>query len=76
MPPLSTTYQPTWGVPQANRHNFLDVHRNFSRVCDAQCQNQTLDFDVSSLADLCRRGSISQVYSKCAKVSGAIQARS
>jgi len=61
---------------QANRHNFLDVHRNFSRVCDAQCQQQTLDFDVPSLADLCRRGSISQVYGKCAKVSGAIQARS
>jgi len=61
---------------QANRHNFLDVHRNFSRVCDAQCQQQTLDFDVPSLADLCRRGSISQVYGKCAKVSGAIEARS
>ena len=61
---------------QANRHNFLNVHRNFSRVCDAQCQQQTLDFDVPSLADLCRRGTISQVYGKCAKVSGTTQARS
>ncbi len=74
MTPLST-HAPTHLERQANRHNFLDVHRNFSRVCDAQCQQQTLDFDVPSLADLCRRGSISQVYGKCAKVSGAIQAR-
>jgi len=61
---------------QANRNNFLDVHHNFSRVCDAKCQQQTLDFDVTSLADLCRRGSISKVYSKCAKVSGASHAGS
>eukprot|EP00964_Phaeocystis_antarctica_P088683 scaffold56452_cov59-Phaeocystis_antarctica.AAC.10 len=67
---------PSYLGRQANRHNFLNVHRNFSRVCDAQCQQQTLDFDVPSLADLCRRGTISQSYTKCAKVSGAIQARS
>ena len=83
---LSTTFLPPFyhlpaHVPaasghQANRHNFLNVHRNFSRVCDAQCQQQTLDFDVPSLVDLCRRGTISQVYGKCAKVSGTTQARS
>ena len=55
---------------QANRHNFQDVHRNFSRVCGAECQRTVLPFDVASLADLCKRGSISQVYSKSAKVRG------
>jgi len=54
---------------QANRHNYLDVHRNFSRVCDAACVQQPLDFDVPTLANLCARGSISTVYSKCAMVS-------
>ena len=53
---------------QANRHNYLDVHRNFSRVCDAACVQQPLDFDVPTLANLCARGSISTVYSKCALV--------
>ena len=53
---------------QANRHNFENCHRNFSRVCDAECQQQPLDYDVPTLANLCARGSISQVYSKCAMV--------
>lgn len=53
---------------QANRHNYLNVHRNFSRVCDAECVKQPLDFDVPTLANLCARGAISRVYSKCALV--------
>merc|ERR1712087_1039104 len=50
---------------QANLHNFANVHRNFSKICDAWCQQAQLSFDVPSLADLCRRGQINRVYSKC-----------
>jgi len=54
---------------QANWQNFLDVHTNFSRVCDDQCQREHLSFDVPSLGDLCRRNdAIRTAYSKCSLV--------
>ena len=51
---------------QASWHNFDNVHRNFTRVCDAECERQMLSVDVPSLSDLCRRGEhIRRAYSKC-----------
>ena len=52
---------------QAYWENFDNVHRNFSRICDATCQQMTLPFDVPSLPDLCGRSpDINRGYSKCA----------
>uniref|UniRef100_A0A7S4B3C8 Uncharacterized protein n=1 Tax=Chrysotila carterae TaxID=13221 RepID=A0A7S4B3C8_CHRCT len=50
---------------QANWHNFDNVHRNFSRVCNDDCQQQLLSFDVPSLSSLCTRSQIRAAYSKC-----------
>jgi hypothetical protein len=55
---------------QANWHNFDNIHRNFTRVCDEECLRMTLPFDVPNLADLCRRNdNIRRGYSKCDLVS-------
>ena len=55
---------------QATWHNFRNIHANFTRVCDDECLQMQLPFDVPSLADLCRRGSIAQNYAKCATLTG------
>ena len=51
---------------QATWHNFHNIHVNFTHVCDDACLQMQLPFDVPSLADLCRRGTIKQNYAKCA----------
>ena len=53
---------------QATWHNFDNIHRNFTRVCDDACLKSLLPFDVPNLADLCRRGNIKSTYGKCALV--------
>jgi hypothetical protein len=45
------------------------VHRNITRVCDAACVTTDLPFEVKSLQDLCSRGHIRDVYSKCAMLT-------
>ena len=57
----------------ANHEIMHGVHRNISRVCDAACVNTDLPFEVESLEDLCSRGKISQVYSKCAMITRQAQ---
>lgn len=57
-------------VRQATWHNFHNIHVNFTRVCDDACLQMQLPFDVPSLADLCRRGTIKQSYAKCNLLSG------
>lgn len=52
----------------ANEDIIHNVFRNVSRTCDDKCQRQELPFEVTSLKDLCSRGSISKVYSKCSMV--------
>ena len=56
---------------QATWHNFHNIHVNFSRVCDDDCLQLQLPFDVPNLADLCRRGTIAQSYSKCSMLTKA-----
>ena len=54
---------------QASWHNFINVHRNFSRVCDGECQKRVLPMDVPSLANLCARSpAIQRGYAKCGLV--------
>jgi hypothetical protein len=50
----------------ANEDIIKTVFKNVSRLCDDQCQRKELPFEVTSLEDLCSRGSIKTVYSKCA----------
>ena len=52
----------------ANEQIINDVFRNISRVCDDNCVHTDLPFEVSSLADLCSRGNIVNIYSKCKAV--------
>ena len=49
----------------ANPEIMNDVHRNITRACDDECIKRPLPFEVSSLKDLCGRGGIRNVYSKC-----------
>ena len=46
-------------------HNITHGSHFDPRPCDDKCQRQTLPFEVTSLKDLCSRGSIKSVYSKC-----------
>ena len=55
----------------ANEAIIKDVFRNITRVCDDACQHTDLPFEVQSLADLCSRGAISQVYNKCAMLQAS-----
>ena len=51
----------------ANEEIIHSVFRNVSRTCNTKCQREKiLPFEVTSLADLCSRGRIKDVYSKCA----------
>ena len=50
----------------ANEQIIREVHRNISKKCDDKCVHTDLPFEVESLADLCSRGRIKEVYSKCA----------
>jgi len=52
----------------ANEQIIAEVHANITRVCDDRCVHTDLPFEVTSLADLCSRGRIREVYSKCAMV--------
>ena len=59
----------------ANEEIITDVFRNITHgshfdpvPCDDKCQHQLLPFEVMSLEDLCSRGNIKSVYSKCAMV--------
>ena len=51
-------------------HNITHGSHFDPRPCGAECQQQILPFEVTSLKDLCSRGggSIAKVYSKCAMV--------
>ena len=60
------TYQTVVAHHVANEVIINDVHRNISERCDSRCVNTLLPFEVKSLEDLCSRGSIGKVYSKCA----------
>lgn len=63
------THQTVVAHHVANKDIMHDVHRNISAVCDDRCAHRDLPFEVTSLNDLCSRGSISKVYSKC-KLAG------
>ena len=52
----------------ANAQIMAEVHANISARCDAACVKKDLPFEVESLRDLCSRGAIRTVYSKCAMV--------
>ena len=52
----------------ANAQIMAEVHANISARCDAACVKKELPFEVESLRDLCSRGAIRTVYSKCAMV--------
>lgn len=60
------TWQTVVAHHVANEDIIKTVFKNVSRVCDDQCQRKELPFEVTSLEDLCSRGSIKTVYSKCA----------
>lgn len=60
------THQTVVAHHVANQEIIHNVHRNISDRCDEKCVNSLLPFEVKSLADLCSRGQISKVYSKCA----------
>ena len=46
-------------------HNITHGSHFDPRPCDDQCQQKLLPFEVTSLQDLCSRGSIKNIYSKC-----------
>ncbi|KOO29746.1 beta-1,3-galactosyltransferase 4 [Chrysochromulina tobinii] len=60
------TWQTVVAHHVANEDIIKTVFKNVSRLCDDQCQRKELPFEVTSLEDLCSRGSIKTVYSKCA----------
>lgn len=49
-------------------HNITHGSHFDPTPCDSACQQQQLPFEVKSLGDLCSRGNIAKVYSKCALV--------
>jgi hypothetical protein len=59
------THQTVVAHHTANSDIMHDVHRNITRACEAHDCAQPLPMEVKSLADLCGRGSIKKVYSKC-----------
>ena len=59
------THQTVVAHHTANAEIMHAVHRNISRACETHDCEKPLPMEVSSLADLCGRGSIKQVYSKC-----------
>lgn len=59
------THQTVVAHHVANEIIINDVFRNVTRTCDDKCQQAPLPFEVTSLQDLCSRGQISRVYSKC-----------
>jgi len=59
------THQTVVAHHTANAAIMHDVHRNISRACEKHDCEALLPFEVKSLADLCGRGSIKKVYSKC-----------
>jgi len=59
------THQTVVAHHTANSEIMHDVHRNITAKCNEQCVQKPLPFEVTSLADLCGRGSIKSVYSKC-----------
>jgi hypothetical protein len=63
------THQTVVAHHVANEIIINDVFRNISRVCDEKCQRKDLPFEVQSLEDLCSRGNIKNVYSKCSMVA-------
>ena len=62
------TWQTVVAHHTANPEIMHTVHRNITRVCDDACVKKPLPFEVESLKDLCSRGSIRNVYSKCKMV--------
>jgi len=52
----------------ANEEIIHDVYKNSTKRCDEKCQHTDLPFEVTSLKDLCSRGRIKDVYSKCKMV--------
>ncbi|KAL1527607.1 hypothetical protein AB1Y20_008993 [Prymnesium parvum] len=62
------THQTVVAHHVANEDIINEVHRNISERCGASCVSTLLPFEVKSLEDLCSRGQISKVYSKCAAV--------
>ena len=62
------THQTVVAHHVANAQIMAEVHANISARCDAACVKKELPFEVESLRDLCSRGAIRTVYSKCAMV--------
>ena len=62
------THQTVVAHHVANAQIMAEVHANISARCDAACVKKDLPFEVESLRDLCSRGAIRTVYSKCAMV--------
>lgn len=62
------THQTVVAHHVANEIIMTQVHKNITRVCDDACVQTDLPFEVESLEDLCSRGVISRVYSKCKMV--------
>ena len=62
------TYQSVVAHHVANEIIINDVHRNITARCDDKCVHKLLPFEVTGLEDLCSRGQIKKVYSKCAAV--------
>ena len=50
---------------QASWWNFMNVHQNFTRICDDDCLKAELSVDVPSLDFICQREAIRKSYSKC-----------
>lgn len=60
------THQTVVAHHVANEIIIHDVYRNISDRCDDECSRKLdLPLEVTSLEDLCGRGSIRNVYSKC-----------
>jgi len=62
------TWQTVVAHHVANAWIMQEIFHNISAVCDDACVHQELPFEVKSLEDLCRRGQIANVYSKCKMV--------